>query len=141
MDFVAIDFETANNRRNSACAVAIMVVEKKKIVHSEEWLIRPPTLEFSGINMEIHGITPADVENKPRFDIVWGEMKKYFENKPIIAHNVPFDRKVLSETLKYYQLPLPEFEYFCTLKISKSLWPHLSSHSLSTVAAYLKNSS
>lgn len=40
--FVAIDFETADPKRDSACALGIVVVDKGEIVDREYRLIRPP---------------------------------------------------------------------------------------------------
>ena len=42
--FVAIDFETANHSRDSACSIGIAVAEGGRIVALEQRLIRPPTL-------------------------------------------------------------------------------------------------
>lgn len=32
MDFVAIDFETANEKRNSACSIGLTVVKNNKLL-------------------------------------------------------------------------------------------------------------
>lgn len=42
-DFIAIDFETANEHRASACAVALVFFEKGRISKKYDWLIRPPS--------------------------------------------------------------------------------------------------
>ncbi len=57
--FVAIDFETANNRPNSACQLGLVVVENWQIVHEAEWLIRPPRLFFSPQLFVYTGFTAA----------------------------------------------------------------------------------
>ena len=44
MDFTAIDFETATDRQNSACSVAVVEVRKGEIAQSYSTLIRPPGL-------------------------------------------------------------------------------------------------
>ena len=44
--FVAIDFETANHSRDSACSIGIAIAEGGRIVALERRLIRPPTNEF-----------------------------------------------------------------------------------------------
>ena len=48
--FVAIDFETADDGRDSACAVALVRVEGATIVRREVALIRPPrqVMKFTG---------------------------------------------------------------------------------------------
>ena len=63
--FVALDFETADHGRDSACSVAIVRVEKKSIVHREHHLIRPPRQRFTFSH--IHGIRWSHVMNAPSF--------------------------------------------------------------------------
>ena len=67
--FVAIDFETANRRRNSACAIGLAAAQASRIVAVRSFLICPPTpqFEFSGI----HGIRWSDVRDAPTFDGLW----------------------------------------------------------------------
>ena len=88
MDFVAIDFETANSHRDSVCSLGITVVKDNKIVEKRYWLIKPYPFRFDPINISIHGIREADVINEKEFDEVWPEIKPYLENKLVIAHNV-----------------------------------------------------
>ena len=52
--FVAIDFETATSRRDSACAVGLAAGCDGRIVASRTYLIRPPTPAFSFTG--IHGL-------------------------------------------------------------------------------------
>jgi hypothetical protein len=45
--FVALDFETADQGRDSACSIALVRVERQVIVHREHHLIRPPRRNFA----------------------------------------------------------------------------------------------
>ena len=58
-NFAAIDFETANHNRDSACAVGVAIVQAGQISSLERYLIRPPTQEFRFTH--IHGLTWRDV--------------------------------------------------------------------------------
>ena len=42
ISFTAIDFETANSHRGSACAVGLVKVRDGHIVDTASWLIKPP---------------------------------------------------------------------------------------------------
>ena len=64
-DFVAIDFETANHRADSACAVGLVKVVGGRIVEAVVHLIRPPTREFRF--SYIHGLEWADVAEADDF--------------------------------------------------------------------------
>ena len=46
-NFVAIDFETANNYRNSACAVGIVTVTDNVITDEYYTLIQPPLNQYN----------------------------------------------------------------------------------------------
>jgi len=136
-EYVAIDFETANERRDSACALGIAVVDAGRIVEQRSWLIRPPGMRFNSINISIHGIRPADVENAPRFVELWPTISTYLEGNTVIAHNAPFDMGVLAGTLGAYDIPSPDFDYSCTCTIARNVWPMLPNHKLHVVAAHL----
>jgi len=55
---IAIDFETANEQRGSACSVGLAWIEDGQVTRVEERLIRPRDMRFSGMNIAIHGIRP-----------------------------------------------------------------------------------
>jgi DNA polymerase-3 subunit epsilon len=137
MDWIAIDFETANENRNSACALGLAYVHNRKIIKSESILIRPPELYFNPFNTSIHGITEQDVADKPTFAELWGGLKNLFEGKILVAHNASFDISVLRYVMDTYNIPYPKLNYFCTCVIAKKVWPVLDSHSLDTVSDYL----
>lgn len=118
MDFVSIDFETANNNNNSACSIGLVCVKGLKIIDTYYYLIQPPTLEFGKKNIEIHGITPEDVKDKPKFPEIWEEIKDLFEDNIIIAHNAQFDMSVLKSLQLEYDLDIPDFKYICSIPIS-----------------------
>ncbi|WP_110953382.1 3'-5' exonuclease [Anaerosinus massiliensis] len=136
MNFVAIDFETANYKRNSACSVAVVEVKDGKIFDSYYALIKPPNLEFEYTNIQIHGITPNDVRDKPNFAQIWRDLKPCLQNKIVVAHNASFDMSVLKSCIQEYHLEPPKFHHFCTVHIAKKVWPELENHKLGTLGQY-----
>lgn len=134
MNFVAIDFETANSSRSSVCSLAAVTVENGQIVRSAYSLIRPPVMKFDARNIEVHGIYPEDVKNKPTFDQLWERIRPHLENKIVIAHNAAFDISVLRSILKEYSLAMPTFKHACTVQIAKKTWPGGENYRLSTLA-------
>lgn len=137
MRFVSIDFETATNERNSACAVGIVTVDNGVVTNEYYSLIKPPGLKFTEQTIQIHGITPEMVENEPTFADIWPQVKPLLENRVIFAHNAAFDMGVLRGTLEYYSLPLPKLWYACSLALSRKVWPKLTSHKLNMMAEFL----
>lgn len=136
-DFVAIDFETANRYPNSACAIGMVKVIDNRIVETFYSLICPPYLMFDPGNIRIHGIRPSDVADEPTFKTLWPQVEAFIGNLPLVAHNAPFDKKVLQSVMDYYDLEPIENQFFCTVKLARQAYPHLSSHRLNIMAEYL----
>lgn len=61
MNFTAMDFETANNRPESACSLALVMVRNNEIVDRFYTVINPQ-MPFDGRNIRIHSITAEDVK-------------------------------------------------------------------------------
>lgn len=137
MDFIAIDFETANSKRTSACSLGITTVKDNKIVDTKSYLIKPYPYYFDAINVSIHGITKMDVKDAPTFDILWKDISAMFENQIIVAHNSAFDISVLSRMLAHYDIPFPECDSLCTYKISRNAFPESGCYRLDFVSEIL----
>ncbi|MGL4656127.1 MAG: exonuclease domain-containing protein [Sarcina sp.] len=138
MNFVSIDFETANETRTSACSIGITVVENNKIIEKFERLIKPKENRFKPMNIWIHGITEEEVEHEKEFNELWPHLKKYLENSLVIAHNAYFDIDVLISTLELYGLNMKNCSYLCTVDISKRVYDGLPDNKLSTLGEMLK---
>jgi DNA polymerase-3 subunit epsilon len=119
--FAAIDFETADYGRDSACALAVIVAEKGKVVAKESSLIKPPRRDF--VFTYLHGISWTDVAKKPVFGQVWKELKTLFRGVDFIAaHNALFDRSVLYTCCEEAGLEPPEADFLCTMKLARRQW-------------------
>jgi len=133
--FIALDFETADYYRNSACAIGIVKVEDSKIVDRVSYLIRPPAPVFRFTH--IHGITWQDVKDEPLFPEIWPLVKPFFDEADfVVAHNSGFDRSVLKACCNEYGIDIPECEFRCTLQLSRK---HLDlpSNKLNVVSEFL----
>ncbi|WP_119677433.1 exonuclease domain-containing protein [Indioceanicola profundi] len=131
---VAIDFETANEQRNSACAIGLSWVEDGRVVRTEEFLIRPPELRFTPFTIAVHGIRPQDVAHEPEFPDVWARLLPDLAGCTLIAHNASFDMGVLRAMLEHYRMDVPGHGFLCTLVTARRLWPELERHKLNHLA-------
>lgn len=136
-DFVAIDFETATPKRDSPCSIGMTVVQNGQIVKSEERLIKPAYSSFDPFCVRIHGITESDVRDAPEFDSIWNEIKPYFSDSLVVAHNAGFDISVLRSTLSLYGIAPPPFHFACTEKVSRKKWDKLINYRLDTICRHL----
>jgi DNA polymerase-3 subunit epsilon len=137
VNWIAIDFETANASRNSACAIGLAVVRDGRLVEKASWLIRPPTPYFDPFNVSIHGITAEDVADSPTFDQLWQEIGPKIVGQPVVAHNASFDMSVLRSTLDEYGAAYPELDYYCTCNLCRVLWPGEPTYRLNVMADML----
>lgn len=133
--FAAIDFETANEKRNSACSIGVVMMDETGI-QDEYYSLINPLAPFRSRNINVHGITEGDVEEAPTFAELWPTLSKYLEDTILIAHNASFDMSVLRHSLLKYDMPCPNYMSLCTVKISQFMWPQLENHKLHTVADY-----
>src|SRR5690606_13160366 len=94
--YLAIDFETANGDRVSACALGLAWLKNGKIIHSESHFIKPPAgQKFSPINVKIHGIKPEYVRDSPTFGELWStHLEHIFNSHHLILHNSSMDAAV-----------------------------------------------
>ncbi len=134
LNFIALDFETANHQRGSVCEMGIAVVENGIITETRSWRIRPTPNWFHPGNIRIHGITAADVVDQPEFDIVWQEAKPYFEHSNVVAHNASFDLSCLRHVLTQYELAFPTLSYACSLQVARRAWLGFQAYGLGALS-------
>lgn len=121
-DFTAIDFETATIKNRFPCQIGLVVVRNGKIEKSFSRLIQPPYNNYDKRCISVHHITPDITKNEPEFPDIWNELKQYFENTIIVAHNATFDMSVLENVLNYYNIKYPHVIcHVCTCNIFNRL--------------------
>ena len=120
-DFIAIDFETANQEPSSVCSVGVVMVRDGQIVDSFYSLIQPEPNYYNYWCQRVHGISQSDTEDAPVFSKVWQQLEErivevYFSDQelddvryeiatlPFVAHNARFDEGCLKAVFKVYQM-------------------------------------
>lgn len=135
--FVAIDFETADPKRDSACAVGIVVVDGGSIVARDYRLIRPPRPKFNPFCVRVHGIHWEDVQDEPSFGDLWPELEPHFAGADfLVAHNASFDKSVLHTCCRESGWNPPVQPFLCTVQLSRKTW-ELPSNKLNNVCNHL----
>ena len=137
LEFVAIDFETANSSPASPCAVGLVRVKDGFIQESISMLFKPPYPNnwFHEGNIRVHGIHPEDVIDAPNWEDVLPELLLFTEGLPFIAHNASFDSKFWQAELALAGLPAPQ-PFACTVLLSRRLYPQAPSHKLGSLVDY-----
>jgi DNA polymerase III subunit epsilon len=124
-DFIALDVETANEDYSSICSIGYAEFINGRIHNKWSQLINPED-EFDSHNVEIHGINEIDVEGKPTFPEVYGQLTRALNGKIVVYHN-GFDRAALKQVCDKYSLEHFLPYWLDTALVVKRTWPQFQS--------------
>lgn len=130
MNFTAIDFETANRKRTSACSIGLAKVRDGIVVDTYYSLIKPDPIDFDEVNMLIHGITPEMVCNERTLLELWKDVTDFIGEDVLVCHNASFEQSVINQYMFQNGRPVPGFDYLCTLYMSRVNYPRRVSYKL-----------
>ncbi|MEJ3404666.1 3'-5' exonuclease [Rathayibacter sp. YIM 133350] len=135
LNFTAIDFETANGSNVSACSVGLIKVVDGVIVDRASWFIRPPFPhdEFNEWNIRIHGIQPEQCANALQWHDQLPDLLAFAGEDVLVAHNAGFDLGVIKAATAFFELPVPELRYLCSLQVARKTYA-LDSYKLPVAA-------
>ena len=139
LNFVAIDFETANKKRGSVIQLGIARILNGAVTKTATAFITPPPgLDyFDPSNTAIHGIRPADLVGARAWPDVLESIVRFTGDLPLVGHNVSFERSCIVQASEAHGFTAPEFDYYCTLKLSRKVLPKEPSHRLGKLSASL----
>lgn len=137
MDFVAIDFETANSARASACAIGMVKIVKGQVIDSYSSLIKPAESHNweNYWNFNVHGIPFDAYQEAPTFPEIWGDIQAFIGDFPVFAHNSSFDRSVLFRTLESWELDPAAFSFSCSILLAQRILKTKADVSLPALAS------
>lgn len=122
-EWVAVDFETANWSRASACAVGMTLVRDGVVVDRLSTYIQPPDGGgFHPYNTSLHGITAEMVRSAPQWPLALAQIMDFASGRTLVAHNAAFDMGVIRDACTASAVPWPEARYACTLVVSRLTW-------------------
>ena len=136
--YIAFDVETPNYANDRISAIGISVIEGGRVIRDFYTLVNPEA-HFDPFNIQLTGITPAMVADKPAFPELWERIAPVMGSGLLVAHNAPFDMGVLAKCLNDYQIEWQPYTYYaCTCVMGRACYPDLSNHKLNTLCAYLQ---
>lgn len=134
MNFIAIDFETANADRNSACSIGLTSVRNGEIEGTFQHLIRPPELRLGWWQKNNLNIRLEDLVNALSLAELWPSIRHLMVDNLLVAHNASFDMSVLRQSLQAGSIEVPPIKYLCSYQVARQAWPDLSNHKLGFLA-------
>jgi len=132
-EFIFLDFETTgkdllgryyfdnNVSKQDAVQIALVWFEDGEFKNAHSY-IKPPDAYF---NQKWSFASPKQelCINAPRFTNLFPILVGLIGKKTIVAHNAPFDKKVMEDTLDLYNHPMFTNEWLCTKELAKEYFP------------------
>jgi DNA polymerase-3 subunit epsilon len=128
VDTETTGFDPVNDR---IIEVGIIRVEKGVIVEEFQTVIKP-TIPVPESSYKITGIKKKEISVAPAFKEVKDKVYSLMKGSLFVAHNAKFDYDFMEQEFLRYDMPftLPSL---CTVKLSRSLYPHYPKHNLDTL--------
>jgi DNA polymerase-3 subunit epsilon len=112
--FAVIDTETTGfGKTDRILEIGIILVDGNEIVQEWETLINP---ERDISNSDIHGIDSNSVSLAPTFAEVADEISTFLNGRILVAHNLPFDTRMLEMEFARLNRDIDFGVGFCTLR-------------------------
>lgn len=121
MDFVALDFETANPSFSSVCQVGAAVFADGKLADTFSSLVDPEDY-FHPINISIHGLDEDAVRGAPSFPEVYARLGPRLSGKVVVCHS-SFDRTVMTRSAARFGLQIPSCRWLDSTRVVRRTWP------------------
>ena len=139
-DYVVLDLETTGVSwyRDTIIEFGAVKVVDRKPVDTYQQLVNPMR-NLNPFITQLTGITPEMVRGQPDFSALWQLLKPMLEESILVAHNAPFDLRVLASCLHDYHIDWkPEAAYLCTCQMGRKAYPYLQNHKLNTLCDHLR---
>lgn len=137
-EFVSLDIETTGLSPKSARIIEIGAVRFNGIGKITKRLssIVFPGPGYVHWGAHIHGITEVEVRKAPPIAGVLSELIAFIGDRVVVAHNLSFENRFLTEELTAAGLSPAPFRGICTYRAATRLVKGSANHKLGTIAAH-----
>jgi DNA polymerase-3 subunit epsilon len=137
-EFIALDTET-NGLAGDDCElteVGAVLVGGGELHDRWSSLVQTSAPLRRGIQ-RFTGITQAMVDGAPRLEVVLPTVRDLLDGRVMVAHNAPFDRRVLRQAFARIGLEWPDPPVICTAALARSMLPLQRQRGLGVLAGAL----
>lgn len=116
--FAVVDVETTGfGKHDRICEIGLVLVDPEtlEIVGEYETLINPKR-DVGPVH--IHQITASMVVNAPTFEQIAGDVAAQLNQSVLVAHNLPFDRRMLAQEFERINVGFDAGTGVCTLTLT-----------------------
>ena len=136
--FVIFDTETTGFSpiNDRVIEIGAVKVRNGKKLGEKTWLINPQRY-IPWYVQNVHHITPEILKDKPTFAEVYPEFLEFIDGSVLIAHNAPFDIRMMSAEARRNDLPAPRNAVLDSLALFRNWHPDYESHTVSDLIEHL----
>jgi DNA polymerase-3 subunit epsilon len=137
MEFVALDFETANADMSSICQLGLVLFKDGSL--QEEWKTYvDPEDFFDEINVSIHGIDETTVKGAPKLRDIANRICSYLDGRIAVCHT-HFDRVAIHQACVKSNLRVPTCTWLDSARVTRRTWDQFAyrGYGLGNVCAIL----
>jgi DNA polymerase-3 subunit epsilon len=117
--FVALELALADYRPDSACAIAVVRVDRGVVTARQQRLIRPPRQAF--VLSHLHGIMWDDVASAPPFRVVWRSLAPLLDGAAYaVARNAEATQGALRACCAAAGLAIPTLPFVCAGRLARA---------------------
>jgi len=134
-EFMVVDTET-NGQAGDSCEmteVGAVLVGGGELHERWSSLCRTSMPIKRGIQ-RLTGISQAMVDSAPSLEDVLPSLRRRLENRIMVAHNAPFDRRVLRQAFARIGLEWPDPPVICTAALARAMLPLQNKRGLGVLA-------
>ncbi|MEJ7818612.1 MAG: 3'-5' exonuclease, partial [Thermoleophilaceae bacterium] len=135
VEYLAVDTET-NGRAGDGCElteVGAVLVGGGELHESWESLVSVQQPLSRGIE-RFTGITQAMVDSAPAPDQALAQLAERMRGRVLVAHNAPFDRRVLAQAFERAGMDWPDPPVLCTVALARRCAPLVRQRKLALLA-------
>ena len=137
-DVIVLDTETTGIGASARVVeVAALHVKDGVVVRQFQSLVNPE-MHIPAMVVRVHGITDAMVAHSPTAAPVLASFAKFVAGHILVAHNASFDFGILRGEYARVKVPPPGCGMYCSVKLSRVIFPEAPNHKLGTLATFLK---
>ena len=102
--FYVFDTETTGvKEKDQVIQIGVIDQDGKTVLDT---LVRP-TRRVPSDAIQVHGITNEQLRQQPSFDEIFDQVKPLFNQTNVLAYNIAFDLRLLTQTAELFDLTLP----------------------------------
>ena len=118
MKQVVLDTETTGldpTQGHRIIEIGCVEIEDRKLTGRNFQVYLNPKREIDEAAIEVHGLTPEFLFDKPEFSEIYQEFCNFVEDSEVIIHNAPFDTAFIDSELSKLMLQKNKLNDYCTI--------------------------